>query len=115
MTPGKGETVEHTEETQHHPISVYLKVWGLLFVLSTMSYFVDFFEVQVLLKRFLITAFALMKAGLIVSYFMHMRFERLSLVYAILLPPLLLIALVGIMAAEGDYVAWLRQLVFGRP
>jgi caa(3)-type oxidase subunit IV len=107
--------MEHQEETQHHPIRVYLTVWGLLFVLSTMSYLVDFFHLQVVLKRFLITAFAFLKAGLIVSYFMHMRFERLSLIYAILLPPLLLLALVGILTTEGEYVAWLRQIFFGRP
>ena len=28
-------------EGQTHPIGVYLKVWGLLFVLSTLSYLVD--------------------------------------------------------------------------
>ncbi len=105
--------IEHAEEQQQHPIGVYLRVWGLLFVLSAMSYLVDFFEVQVVLKRFLITVSALMKAGLIVSYFMHLRFERLSLVYAIVLPPLLLLALIGITTSEGQYVAWLRQLFFG--
>jgi len=105
--------MEHTEEQQIHPIGVYLRVWGLLFVLSALSYFVDFFGVQVVLKRFVITVSALMKAGLIVSYFMHMRFERLSLIYGILLPPLLLLALIGIMTSEGRYVVWLRQLFFG--
>lgn len=104
--------MEHIEEQQIHPIGVYLRIWGLLFVLSALSYFVDFFEVEIMLKRFLITVSALLKAGLIVSYFMHMRFERLSLVYAILLPPLLLLALVGIMTSEGAYVTMLRQLFF---
>lgn len=105
--------MEHAREEQHHPVSTYLRVWGLLFVLSALSFLVDFFEVQMVLKRFLVTVFAVMKAGLIVSYFMHLRFERLSLVYCILLPPLLLVALVGIMTAESDYVIWLRQLFFG--
>jgi cytochrome c oxidase subunit 4 len=103
--------MEHAEH-QQHPISIYLKVWGLLFVLSTMSYFVDYFEVQELLKHFLVTAFALLKAGLIVAVFMHMAWERLALVYAILLPPLLLMALVGIMAVEGEYTSLTRGLFF---
>lgn len=105
--------MNHTEGQQVHPIGVYLRVWGLLFVLSALSYFVDFFEVQELLKRLVITASALLKAGLIVSFFMHMRFERLSLVYGILLPPLLLLALIGIMTSEGTYVTALRRLFFG--
>ena len=29
--------------SQQHPISLYLKVWGALFVLSTLSYLVDYF------------------------------------------------------------------------
>ena len=116
-TQGEPDVVaqEHGHgEVQFHPIGVYLRVWALLFVLSALSYLVDIFEVQVVLKRFLITAFALLKAGLIVAIFMHMKFERLSLVYAILLPPLLLLALVGFLTAEGEYVSWLRQAIFGR-
>ena len=31
---------------QQHPISIYLKVWALLFVLSTLSYLVDYFQLQ---------------------------------------------------------------------
>jgi caa(3)-type oxidase subunit IV len=106
--------MEHTGE-QHHPIKVYLVVWGLLFLLSAMSYFVDYFEVRPQeLAWFLITAFALLKAGLIVSYFMHVRFERLSLVYAILVPPLLILALTAFVMAEGSYVFDIRNIFFGK-
>src|SRR3546814_480535 len=38
----------------HHPISVYLKVWGYLFVLSAMSYMVDSFYLQGVLRGSLI-------------------------------------------------------------
>lgn len=101
---------------QHQPIGTYLAVWGLLFLLSTLSYLLDYFKVEPLgLRRFLITAFALLKAGLIVAYFMHLRFERVGLVYAILLPPLLLLALVAILLPEGQYVATVRHLFFGGP
>jgi cytochrome c oxidase subunit IV len=55
----------------------------------------------------------LMKAGMIVAVFMHMMYERLALMYAILLPPLLLLVLVGIMLVEGDYTYWTRILFFG--
>ncbi|AEB12692.1 cytochrome C oxidase subunit IV family protein [Marinithermus hydrothermalis] len=99
---------------QHQPIRVYLMVWGALFVLSVFSYLMDYLEVRPLgLKWFLITALALVKAGLIVAYFMHMRFERQSLVFAILLPPVLLLALVAILMPEGAYVAAVRQFFLG--
>ena len=97
---------------QQHPISLYLKVWGLLFVLSTLSYLVDYFHIQSYLRWFLIIVFMLMKAGLIVSIFMHMRWERLALVYAILVPPLCLLVLVALMATEANYTFITRLLFF---
>ncbi len=97
---------------QQHPIGLYLKIWGLLFVLSTMSYLVDYFHLQGWLRWGLILAFMLMKAGLIVAVFMHMAWERLSLVYAILLPPLCLLVLVALMALEADYTLGTRLLFF---
>ncbi|SMF25567.1 cytochrome C oxidase subunit IV family protein [Pseudogulbenkiania subflava] len=98
---------------QQHPIGLYLKVWGLLFVLSTLSYLVDYFHLQGFLRWFLIVAFMLLKAGLIVSVFMHLRWERLALVYAILIPPLCLLVLVGLMQAEANYTFSTRGVFFG--
>ena len=97
---------------QEHPIKLYLFVWGLLFVLSTLSYLVDYFQLQGLLRWGLIIAFMLLKAGLIVAVFMHMAWERLALIYAILLPPLALLVLVGLMALEGGHTFLTRTLFF---
>jgi cytochrome c oxidase subunit IV len=44
---------------------------------------------------------ALMKAGLIVAFFMHLKFEKIGLIYSILLPLILLIALVVALLYEG--------------
>ena len=95
----------------HHPIKLYLVVWGWLFVLSTGSYLVDYFNLQGHLRWSLIVLFMVLKAGLIVAVFMHMAWERLALAYAILLPPLLLLVFVGIMVLESDYTL-LSRIVF---
>ncbi|RJF85786.1 cytochrome C oxidase subunit IV family protein [Sphingomonas cavernae] len=95
---------------QQHPIGVYLKVWGYLFVLSAMSYMVDYFQVQGIMRWVLIITFMLLKAGLIVAIFMHMAWERMALVYAILVPPLCLTTLVALMLIESDYTLWTRIL-----
>ena len=97
---------------QQHPISLYLKIWALLFLLSAMSYGVDYFHLQGLLRWGLILLFMLLKAGLIVAVFMHMAWERLALICAILLPPLALLVLVGLMAAEADHTFVTRLLFF---
>ena len=100
-------------EGQQHPIGIYLKIWGLLFILSTASYLVDYFHFQGFLRWFLIVLFMLLKAGLIVSVFMHMLWERLALMYAIVVPPLLLLVLLGIGAFEANYTFFTRGTFFG--
>jgi len=104
---------EHHVEGQQHPLGIYFKIWGLLFVLSTLSYLVDYFHFQGYLRWTLIIVFMLMKAGLIVAVFMHMLWERLAMVYAILLPPILLASLVWIGAGEADYTFFTRNTFFG--
>ena len=104
---------QHHVEGQQHPLGIYFKIWGLLFVLSTLSYLVDYFHIQGYLRWTLIIIFMLLKAGLIVAVFMHMLWERLAMVYAILLPPLLLLVLLAIGAGEADYTFLTRTTFFG--
>ena len=100
---------------QQHPIKLYLVVWGWLFVLSTCSYLVDYFDLQGYLRWSLILLFMMLKAGLIVAVFMHMAWERLALVYAILVPPVLVLVFVAIMVFESDYTLLTRVLFFASP
>ncbi len=99
-------------EGQQHPIGIYFKIWGLLFVLSTFSYLVDYFHVEGYLRWFLILVFMILKAGLIIAFFMHMRWERLALLYAIAGPPVLVLVFVFLMAFEGDYTFLTRGIFF---
>ena len=99
-------------EGQQHPISVYFKVWGLLFVLSAFSYMVDYFDVEGYLRWTLILLFMIMKAGLIVAVFMHMMWERLALMYAIMLPPILVLIVVFLMTHEAGYTFDTRGIFF---
>ena len=99
-------------EGQQHPISVYLWIWGWLFVLSTLSYMVDYLQFEGYLRWSLILIFMILKAGLIVSIFMHMAWERLALVYAILVPTFAVLVFVGIMAIESDYTVLTRLMFF---
>ncbi len=101
------------EVGQQHPIKVYFLVWALLFVFSIASYFVDFFDFQGHLRWFLILIFMFLKAGFIVAIFMHMKWERPTLITAILVPPLVLIVLMYLLAYEADYVWASRVYYFG--
>ncbi|MHA6692665.1 cytochrome C oxidase subunit IV family protein [Devosia sp. A449] len=97
-------------ESQQHPIRLYLVVWAWLFVLSVGSYLVDILQFQGLLRWGLILALMALKSGLIVSIFMHMRWERLALSYAILVLPVLILVFVMLMAFEASYTQMTRVL-----
>jgi cytochrome c oxidase subunit 4 len=101
-----------TAEGQQHPISIYFWIWGLLFVLSTASYTVDYLALQGMLRWSLILLFMMLKAGLIVAIFMHMIWERLAIVYAILVPPLVILVLITLMALEANYTFTTRGEYF---
>ena len=104
-------------EGQEHPISVYLKIWILLFVLSIFSYMVDFYQLQGLLRWSLILLFMFLKAGFIMAIFMHMVWERMALVVALLSPMIAVLVFIAIMGYESDYTQSARDVFFddGKP
>ncbi|NND54938.1 MAG: cytochrome C oxidase subunit IV [Gammaproteobacteria bacterium] len=102
-------------EGQQHPISIYLWIWTLLFVLSGLSYAVDYIGFQGYLRWSLILLFMFLKAGFIIAIFMHMMWEKMALITAILLPPAAILVLIGFMAIEGDYIWTQRVDTFSDP
>ena len=103
---------EALTEGQRHPIAIYLKIWGWLFVLSAGSYAVDYYDVESYLRWSLILLFMILKAGLIVAVFMHMLWERLALMYAIMVPPVLVLVFVFLMTHEAGYTFLTRGIFF---
>ena len=101
------------QEGQQHPLTIYYWVWGLLFVVSFFSYMVDYLNFQGALRWTLILVFMFLKAGFIVAIFMHMKWERLALKFAILLPPIAIMVFIALMAIEGDYTFLTRIEFFG--
>ena len=101
------------EGNQQHPLKIYFWIWGLLFVLSFFSYLVDILGFESYVRWSLIILFMLLKAGFIIAIFMHMAWERLALIYAIIGPPVFLLLLIGLMAIEGDYTESTRVDFFG--
>ncbi|MFB3125099.1 MAG: cytochrome C oxidase subunit IV family protein, partial [Woeseiaceae bacterium] len=95
------------------PISIYMWIWGLLFVFSFFSYMVDYLDFQGLMRWSLILLFMFLKAGFIVGIFMHMAWERLALKMVILGPPVALCVLIVLMVIEADYTFLTRIVFFG--
>ena len=98
---------------QQHPLGIYYKVWILLFVVSTFSYLVDYFQVHGAMRWTLVILFMIIKAGFIVAIFMHVVWERMALVFTILGPPIVLLLLIGFMAVEGHHTEESRFIYNG--
>jgi caa(3)-type oxidase subunit IV len=88
-------------EGTHVPIRKYLTVWGWLFILSALAYFIDVMHVPAPWKAILLVAVALMKAGMIMAVFMHLGYERLSLIYAVVAPLIFLLVMTIAFLPEG--------------
>lgn len=97
-------------EEQQHPIAIYFWVWGALFVLSALSYMVDYLQFQGLLRWSLILIFMFLKAGFIVAIFMHLYYERMALTCALLIPTAALLVLIGLMSSEAGYINTTRDI-----
>lgn len=101
-------------DSAEHPIGIYLKIWLLLFVLSTFSYMVDWFQLQGYLRWSLILIFMFLKAGFIIAIFMHVKWERLAMKWVLFAPPVAIVVLIALMAIEGDYTFFTRHEFFDR-
>jgi cytochrome c oxidase subunit IV len=101
-------------EGQQHPLSIYFWIWGLLFLFSAFSYMTDFLPDSIM-RWGLILLFMFLKAGFIIAIFMHMKWERFALIWAIIGPPVLLLFLIGFMVYEGEYTEGTRIELFSAP
>ena len=100
------------EQGTTHKLGIYLWIWGLLFVLSFFSYMVDWLQYQGLLRWTLILIFMFLKAGLIMAFFMHLFWERYTLVNVLLWPMTAIACFVGLMVAESRYTVFTRLVYF---
>ena len=100
------------EGTQQHPLKTYFYVWTLLFVFSAFSYWVDWYGFQGFTRWSLILIFMMLKAGFICAIFMHMYWERMAIILAILVPCFAILVFVFIMWHESYYTQLVRKLYF---
>lgn len=64
---------------EHHSESIYMKIFYYLLVLTILEIAVALPSYAPLVKGILLVGMALGKASLVAMYFMHLRFERVTL------------------------------------
>ena len=75
---------------------LYLIVWIWLLVLTAVEVFLGYIHLNLYLMLTILMGLSLIKAALIIAYFMHLKFERLSLILTIIPAMVIVISLLGI-------------------
>jgi cytochrome c oxidase subunit 4 len=108
----------HTESDGHddHEGMTKKKIWNVFFVLLAITC-VEFFIALYLGPHYHISShwinpiyivLTLFKAFYIVAYFMHLKFEKIGLALAIIVPILFIIGLILVLTNESHYWIGLR-------
>jgi len=96
--------------TEH---SLWYKVWRpflILFLITAAEFVVAFTFPKGTTKVLIFVLMTIAKAFYITAYFMHMKFEKISLAYIIISPMILLMVLLAALWYEGSKIF---QLLFG--
>jgi cytochrome c oxidase subunit IV len=98
----------HHEE---HASMTKKKIWGVFWILLGITA-IEFLIALVIIPKgimgqglgnIIYIVLTLMKAFYIVAYFMHLKFEKIGLIYSIIVPTVFIIFFVSWMLYEGNY------------
>ena len=72
-------SASHAQGHSEGGTRLYLTVWAGLLIMSLLEVFLAYEQLPVNLMLVILMGLSVIKAALIIAYFMHLRFERLSL------------------------------------
>lgn len=85
-------------------------VWGALLGLTAFEVFLAYIQIPVTLMLIILMGASIIKAALIVAYFMHLKFERLSLILTIVPTLVVLLCLFAILFPDSFRLHNLRPV-----
>lgn len=113
------EPTTHTEHAEEHDTMTKKRIWNVFYVLLAIT------AVEFLIALYLVPQhvfgmtyhlanpiyiiLTLAKAFFIVGYFMHLKFEKTGLVFAIIVPVLFIIGLILVLTNESHHWIDLRM------
>ena len=93
----------HTEQVEHidgATTVTFAKVWIALLVLTGIEVFLCYEQLQTMIMLTALVGLSVVKAALIIAYFMHLKFERLSLFLTLF--PMLIFCILLMLIFLGD-------------
>ena len=93
---------EHNEQVEHIGATTvtFAKVWVALLVLTGIEVLLAYEQLPTLIMLTVFVGLSVIKAVLIIAYFMHMKFERLSLFLTLF--PMMIFCIVLMLIFLGD-------------
>ena len=84
-------------------------IWGVLLGLTGVEVFLAYIQLNLSLMLIILMGLSIIKAALIVAYFMHLKFERLSLILTIVPILVVLLCLFSVFFPDSRRVRELRS------
>jgi cytochrome c oxidase subunit IV len=107
----------HATEAEHFAGSnrLFISVWGWLLVITAIEVFLGYIHLPLFYMLTILMGLSIIKAALIIAYFMHLRFERLTLVLTIVPALVICICLLGVFFPDSFRSLNLRAPVEAAP
>ena len=98
----------HAEEHFAGSNKLFTSIWVWLVVLTLIEIFLAYRPMSIVLMLTILLGLSIIKAALIVAYFMHLKFERLSLILTIVPMLVVCICLLFVFFPDSFRAAGLR-------
>ena len=95
----------HTEEVEHivgATTGSFVKVWFVLLALTGIEVLLGYLQAPTLIMLTALLGLSIVKAALFIAYFMHLKFEKLSLFLTLF--PMLIFCIILMLIFLGDAV-----------
>jgi cytochrome c oxidase subunit IV len=110
------ESLDHAHAEEHGETMTKKKIWVVFFILLIITTIEFIIALYLVPKGYVALRFAnpiyivltLFKAFYIVAYFMHLKFEKIGLVYSIVVPVIFIIGLILVLTNESHHWIDLR-------
>ncbi len=94
-----GQAAEHAHTAGSKRVFIF--VWIALVVLTGAEVFLAYQRLEIKVMLGLLMTLSIIKASLIISYFMHLRYERRSLVFTLMPALVFVIAMMFVVFPDG--------------
>ena len=104
----------HAEEHFAGTNRLFISIWGWLILLTLIEIFLAYKPMPIHLMLLVLMGLSIIKAALIVAYFMHLKFERISLIITIV--PMLIVCIMLLFVFFPDsFRSWGLRYKFKEP